>query len=195
MNPQLFAIGSLFVIILILAPGCSNDDHASMMTSTTLPGFTVAPPDGATDIRLDAGFTFTFAKPVDRGITERSVHLISEKDMADSTCPVNTMMGHGMMDMAMMDSMKMNHLMDRHSTRGYFQWNGDSTSCTFRPDSMMMPNMRYMIHMGRDMMQMMGDRMGNMGAMGGHGSGMMSRDMMYHFRTMGSTGDRHEDHH
>ncbi len=188
----LFSIAAVMIFAVV---GCSKDDHASMMTNSTSPKITVTPGDGATNVRLDEGIAFTFEKPVDRGTTERNIHLFSEKDMADSTCPMSTMMGHGMMDSAMTDSMTMNHLISRHSTHGHFQWNSDSTLCTFRPDSMMMAGMRYMIHVGREMMQMMEDRMGNMGMMAGHGSGMMSRDVMYHFQTMPATGGGHDDHH
>lgn len=190
-----YTIPITFIVALVMI-GCTND---SMSPTNNMPStyFSVNPDDGATGVNLGTVVTLTFAQPVDRAIVERSIHLISELAMADSLCPVSDSMGHGMMEMAMMDSMKINHLMDQHRTRGRFEWNDPGTQCTFRPDSMMMSNVRYMIHMGREMMQMMESRLGDMGMMSGHGSNMMSNDMMYHFRTMDTTnmGDGHEGHH
>ncbi|MBI4547193.1 MAG: hypothetical protein HY707_04380 [Ignavibacteriae bacterium] len=163
--------------------GCTNHSM-SLMDDVSSAYFSVIPNDGDTNVPLDATIVLTFAKSVDRTVVEQNVHLISELAMADSLCPVNDSMGHGMMQMAMIDSTKMNHLVDQHSMRGRFEWNDASTRCAFRPDSLMMPNMQYMIHMGREMMRMMENRMGNVGMMGGHGESMMSEDMMYHFRTI-----------
>jgi hypothetical protein len=186
------AIGSF-----LLLAGCTSDHHTSMITDPGSTNFTTIPADGAIEVRLDAGITLTFSESVDKSVTERGLHLISESDMADSTCPVNMAMGHGNMDMAMGDSSMMDHLDEYHSTGGRFYWNGDNTECTFQPDSMMQSGMRYMVHMGSEMIQMMEDRMGDMGMMGGHGSGMMSADMMLHFQTIDTTavGSGHDGHH
>jgi hypothetical protein len=86
----------------------------------------------------------------------------------------------------------MRHLDTWHATPGRFSWNAPGTVCTFRPDAMMSPTTRYMIHMGRDMMDMLGNPMG--GGMGGHGTGMMAGHMMLHFTTMDTTGG-HSGHH
>ncbi|MBI5215919.1 MAG: Ig-like domain-containing protein [Ignavibacteriae bacterium] len=187
----------LALIVVMILVGCSNDDSMTTMNNQPISSLTIAPTDGATNVRLDESITFTFIKPVDKKTTERNIHLVSQFAMADSLCPVNNMMAHGDMNMAMMDSMKMNHLMNQHNSLGRFTWNGDSTQCTFTPDSMMMPNMQYMIHMGQEMMQMMQSRMGNMGMMNNHGTGMTSNDMMYHFRTMDTTqaDGGHDSHH
>jgi hypothetical protein len=97
----------------------------------------------------------------------------------------------------MMDSAKMHHLDLIHSTRGKFVWNADNTQCTFRPDSMMAPKMQYMIHFGPDMVGMMQTKFGGMEMMSGHGSGVMSNEMMRHFSTLdtASTGSGHAGHH
>jgi hypothetical protein len=98
----------------------------------------------------------------------------------------------------MSDTGKMHHLDDVHATRGMFFWNSDSTVCTFRPDSMLSPTTQYMVHFGQEMVQMMEMRMGSMGSMSGHGSGMMSSDMMFHFTTLdsaGTGGSGHAGHH
>lgn len=189
---------ALIVMITLLSGilGCTKMDQATAPIANA--PILVAPADGATSVRLDESIVFTFAKSVDRKIVEQSVRLISERAMTDSLCPVSTTMGHGRMDMAMMDSMKMNHLMEIHSSPGKFTWNGNSTLCTFTPDSMMYPNMDYMIHMDGDMMRMMANRMGdNMSMMSGHGKTSMKDDMIYHFRTLDttSTGGGHGGHH
>ena len=184
-----------FVIVIIIAiviGGCS-ENSTSPVNTTPPENLTVSPIDGQSRVRLDAAITFTFAKPVDRAVVQRNFHLVSQRAMADSLCPVDTTMRHGMMTFAMMDSMKMNHLIQQHATRGRLIWLND-TQCALRPDSLMTPRTLYMIHMGREMMQMMEQRMGSMGMMGGHGTGMMSNDMMFHFVTMDTTGGGHGHH-
>lgn len=190
-----------FVVVVLVAigvAGCSKNSSSPSGTTRTPPAnLTVSPSDGEGNVRLNAAVTFTFGRSVDRAVVERTVHLISERAMADSLCPDSLMMSHGGMSNAMMDSSMMRHYGQVHATRGRFTWNGDSTMCTFRPDSMMAPRTQYMIHMGREMMQMMRNRMGDMGMMGGHGSGMMQDDMMLHFATMDTsgTGGGHGGHH
>lgn len=195
MKNCMLSLGGVLATLLII--GCSADDHGSMLTNPGSTNFTIDPADGAGNVRLDAGITLTFSRSVDKAVTEGELHLISERDMADSSCPVNMMMGHTDMDMAMGDSAMMDHLGDRHSTEGRFSWNGDSTQCTFQPDSMMQSGMRYMIHLGPEMMRMMEDRMGDMGMMGGHGGAMMTDHMMLHFQTLDTSGvgSGHDGHH
>jgi hypothetical protein len=192
MNKILIAV---VIVISLVVAGCSADNGASMMTNTNTSKFTVTPPDGATGVRLDAGITMSFEKPVDRDVVEWSLHLFSQQDMMDSTCPMSAMAASGMMDSAMVDSMSMNHLISSHGTPVHLEWNSVSTVCIVRPDSMMMGDMRYMIHLGPDMMQMLEARMGDMGMMAGHGEGMMARNMMIHFQTMSASSGVHDDHH
>ena len=186
--------GLLAIVFSIVMLGCQGDD--AMMQSGNQDALTISPVDEQQNVRLDGVITLTFAKPVDRKTVERDFHLLSERDMADSLCPVGQAMNHGMMSTTMMDSMKMNHLMQQHRTDGKLSWQSDM-QCIFRPDSMMMPNMQYMIHLGEDMMRMMEARMGSMNMMGNHGQGMMQEQMMYHFRTMETTklGSGHASHH
>jgi hypothetical protein len=184
------------IALALIIVGCSKES-TSPLNGPQTDNFTVDPKDGAAGVRLDAGITFSFAKSVDRAVVENNLHLISEFAMADSLCPISDSMGHGMMGNAMMDSMKMNHLMSQHRTAGKFQWNGNNTQCILQPDSMMRPNMRYMIHIGSEMIKMMESQMGNMNIMGNHGTGMTANDMFYHFTTMDTTqiGTGHEGHH
>jgi hypothetical protein len=106
-------------------------------------------------------------------------------------------MNHGSMTMAMADSAKVHHLDLIHSTRGRFFWNAGSTECTFRPDSLMTSKTQYMVHFGRDLVEMIETRMGEMVTMSGHASGMMSKEMMLHFVTLdpAASGSGHEGHH
>lgn len=180
---------AVVAVVAIGVAGCSNDSSSPMgMTPLPLANLTVDPADGQANARLDAGITFTFARPVDRAVAERNVHLISERSMADSLCPDTTMMGHGGMGNVMMDSSMMRHMSQVHAMPGRFTWNGNSTQCYFMPDSLMTPLTTYMIHIGPEMMQMMRRRMSDMGAMGGHGSGAMQDDMILHFATMDTSG-------
>lgn len=190
-----------FIAVLMLAAialvGCSKDSSTPTTVTQQSPNFATSPTDGQASVRLDAGVTLTFVKPVDRAVVERSFHLIRGRDMADSLCPVSDSMGHGMMTSAMMDSMNMNHLMEQHASRGRFVWSSD-TQCTFRPDSMMTSNTQYMMHMGSEMMRMMRDRMEGMnGGMGGHGAMFGGDEMAYHFSTLDTTssGSGHNGHH
>lgn len=180
----------------MLLAGCANDSSSPVALAPSA-SIVVNPGDGQTGVRLDAGVNLLFAKPVDRAVVERDFHLISERGMADSLCPTSPAMNHGDMTMAMTDSASMHHLDQTHSARGQFSWNVDNTECTFRPDSMMTSKTQYMIHLGRDMVGMVEERMGEMGMMSGHGSGMMSGEMMLHFSTLDTTasGDGHAGHH
>lgn len=173
----------LFIsLIAVVIVGCSKDSSspASTLGPTRL---LISPSDGQSGVLVDAGIVLTFPEPADRSVVERNLHLISETAMADSFCPVSSSMGHGDMDMAMIDPGKMIHLMDSHRTQGWFQRNAERTQCTFRPDSLMAPGTRYMVRVGREMIQMMESRMGGRGMLGGHSGGMMNNDIMYHFRT------------
>jgi hypothetical protein len=184
----------------IIITGCSENSMMNMEEQTPI---SVYPSDNAYGVRLDERIVLNFAKPVNRQIVENNFHLISEKDMADSSCSFGNDMNHGDMSMAMMDSAKMNHLMDEHKTTGRFSWNSGSTECVFIPDSFMTPNMNYMIHFGSEMIGMMNDMMGNMmggtmmNGMEGMGTGDMTGHMMLHFTTMDTTsGDGgHNEHH
>lgn len=180
---------TVVALLAIGAAGCSNDSSSPMGMTPSPPAYlTVDPADGQANVRLDAGITFTFARPVDRTVVERNLHIISERSMADSLCPDTTMMGHGGMNGVMTDSSMMHHMGQVHATPGRFTWNGSNTQCYFTPDSLMTPLTTYMIHTGPEMMQMMRARMGDMGTMGGHGFGMMQNDMMFHFVTIDTSG-------
>jgi hypothetical protein len=176
--------------------GCSKDSSSPVQSVDATP-LSTTPGDGANGVRLDAQIALSFSKSVERTTVERNFHLISERDMADSLCPVSKTMGHGNMTMTTLDSGKMHHLDQIHSTRGKFSWNSDSTRCTFAADSMMKPRTQYMMHLGREMVEMIERRVGTMKMTGGRGSGMMSDEMMFHFSTIDTTGTGrgHSGHH
>jgi hypothetical protein len=173
-----------FLIFGILVTGCSRETSSPGSPDVFLDDFLrLTPADGQTSVPLNAPVVLTFAKPVDRVAVERGLFLISEDAMSDSLCPVSQTMGHGSMVAAMADSSKMHHLDRYHSMRGNFTWNEDATQCAFRPDSLLRPRTRYMIHMNREMTLMMEQRMGMMDIMGAHGTGVMRNEMMFHFTT------------
>lgn len=184
------------IIAVVFVVGCSKEIMPTSSEINPQEFLSLSPQDGETSVRLDSPIILSFAKPVDRAAVERGLHLISERAMADSVCPISPTMGHGDMD-SMTDSSKMRHLDRYHSSTGRFVWNDDSTRCTFQPDSTMTEQTQYMIHLDGQMTQMVGQRMGNMSAMAGHGTGMMSGEMMFHFFTMdtNAAASGHSGHH
>ena len=148
----------------------------------------VAPVDGATSVRLDAGVSLNFGVAMDRAAVENGFHLVSESDMAKN-CPDSSMGSHGTMDSIMNNPGMLAHMDDFHATRGRFSWNDAGTICTFAPDSLMEPQTRYMMHMSRTMLDMMSGMGGKMPAGQMTGSG----DMVGHFST--TTADGHAGHH
>ena len=174
----------------IFLAGCSQNSQSPM--TATRQAIIVSPADGATGVRLDAEVTLTFASPMNRDVVERDVHLISEGAKTDSNCPDSTVMNHGSMEDWMADTTMMNHADLYHSVPGRFSWNETGTTCVFQPDSMMTAVTLYMIHMGREMMDMIEARDGS--GMVSHGMGTMSGDMLLHFTTM-DTADGHAGHH
>lgn len=200
MKSMLSFITALFLTALVFT-GCGKE-KAEVTAPEQSDNFIISPADQAQDVRLDSKIILTFAKPVDAQIVENGFHLISQKDMADSTCRFSKTMQHGEMNMAMMDTMKMNHLDLNHSVKGTFYWNSTNTQCVFTPDSMMTSNMLYMVHIGKNMIDMMNQKMGEMGSMMGgsmmSGTGQMSGHMLMHFTTMDTTstgGGGHLGHH
>ena len=168
------------------------------MDSTTSPltsPLEISPADGSVAVRLDAPVTVRFATGVDRAVVEQELHLVSESDMLGGSCPDLTMGSHGTMMDVMADSLMLRHMDDFHATGVDFQWNATGTECIVRPDSLMEPGTRYMVHMGSGMTRMMESRMGSMSGMFGHGSGSMGDDMRFHFTTMDTSGGGHLGHH
>jgi len=188
---SIVAVAALIAGVLIA--GCSKESSMPMSPAApAMPALSVNPADGATAVRLDAPITLAFGAPVDRAVVERDLRLISEPAISDPSCPDAATMSHPDMIHCMADSAMMRHLDNYHATPGRFSWNAAGTQCEFRPDSMMAPSTRHMIHMGRGMMDMVGGMTGS-GMMGGHGSGMMAGHMMLHFMTMDAGG--HDGHH
>ena len=178
----------VFLVALIVGvAGCSK--NTSTPTRPAAPNMLkLAPADGATAVRLDAPVTVDFGVPVDQRVVERGLHLVSQADMV-SLCPDSTMRAHGSMDAVMSDPAMLAHMEALHSIHGQFSWNSAGTVCMFAPDTLMRDQTRYMVHMGHEVLDMMG-RMG-----GTMGSGTMSSagDMFAHFTT--TTADAHAGHH
>ncbi|MBI2420232.1 MAG: Ig-like domain-containing protein [Ignavibacteriales bacterium] len=184
-----------FVSVLIAVTGCKKQSTTPTEVSTVpATNISLVPVDNQTSVQLNQGIIVDFAKSVDVSVVENNFHLISQKDMADSTCPIGAMMNHTDMAMAMMDSMKMRHLDSIHSTKGKMVWSNNNKTLTFTPESLMQPKMQYMVHIGKQVMQMMQ----TVGNMSGHSNAQMMDDMMIHFTTMdttSTTGGGHLGHH
>lgn len=179
---------ALIPVFLLLAAGCSKNTPVDPTGAAAPSVLQVTPPNGATAVRLDASVTLDFGVTVDTDTVENGFRLISEADMTGS-CPDPTMPMHGSMDAVMADSALMAHMDAYHSLRGSFAWNEPRSVCTFTPDSLMRPQTRHMIHLGRTMLEMMDRRGGSMGSGPMTGSG----DMVPHFTT--TTADDHSGHH
>ena len=175
----------------VLLAGCS-EDSPSPLSPTSARLIAVSPADGTTNVRVDAGLTLTFNSPVDRGIVQRELRLISEPAIADSVCPDSAAISHPDMGHCMADPAMMRHLDEYHATSGSFSWNATGTACTFQPAAWMIPGAQYMVHMGRGMTEMVGGSTDEM--MRDHGPGMMSGDLTLHFTTMDTNGG-HDGHH
>lgn len=175
-------------ILLVAANTSCSKQTSSPVQPVPATILTLTPADGATSVRLDAPVSFAFGVAVDPATAERGIHLVSEADMFAS-CPDPGMGAHGSMEAIMNDPTMLAHMDSLHSVRGSFEWDPAGKTCTFYPDSLMRGQTRYMVHMSRQMLDMMG-RMGS-----GMGSGPMtgSGDMVTHFTTM--TADDHSGHH
>jgi Bacterial Ig-like domain len=169
-------IASVFII------GCNKPSPVSSQSTDALQ-LSILPIDASTNVAVTTGVSLTFTKPMYRTIVTKNLFLISERNISDSLSPMSQMMDHQAMMDAMADSAKMHHLDQYHSLHGTFTWNGDSTQCTFHPDSLLTPNTQYMVHLRSEMVKMMDQQMGSMGMMGNRGTGMMSNEMMFHFTT------------
>ena len=179
----------LLMLLALFTPvvGCSS--HSTSPMAAAAPVVRLTPANGATAVRLDAPTVVDFGLAVDRATVQSGLHLLSEADMTTGLCPDPSMGSHGTMESMMSDPAMLEHLDHFHSTPGTFSWNAAGTVCTFHPDSLMKPQMRYMVHMTGDMMQMV-QRMG--GTMMG-GPMNSAGDVMVHFETMAADG--HAGHH
>lgn len=176
-RPILLSFVGLFLIVLT---GCSQDQAME----PSRPVLSIQPADGAAGVRLDTSVLLQFGVPVDRDVIERSFHLLRESSMNDSLCSGDPSVPGDMAEM-MEDGAMMEHMLQSHAASGSFQWNGN-TECSFQPDALMEPSTRYMIHMGREAMEMMSGM-----SMAGHRG--MQGEMNMHFTTVDATG--HESHH
>lgn len=174
------AVFPLAVLVVAGLSGCSRE-----MTAPEEQLVSILPADGATGVRVDASVVLSFRPPVNREIVERSLHLLSESAMNDSLCSVDSSTVGSMTEM-MGSADMMDHMMAAHSLSGQYRWNGDG-ECVFTPESPLTPGTRYMIHLGREMAEMMGGA-----TMMGH-DGSLNGDMAFHFTTLEQTS--HEDHH
>ncbi len=156
---------SLAVMLITSAfyVGCSNNSS----NPTVGDFFTISPADNSNNIGVNDVVTLQFAAPVDAKTIESNFVLISQKDIADSLCPISKNMGHSDMIKDMMDTTMMNHLKNTHWTKGTFKWNPDKTRCEFKADSSLKADTEYMMYIDSDMMNHMENMMNNSMSNGG----------------------------
>jgi len=165
-------IVALMLLSLAIFYGCSNMGNNT--TNPTPANFlSISPTNNSQNFGINDAVTLQFAAPVDTKTIESNFVLISQKDIADSTCPISKNMGHSDINKDMMDTTMMNHLKITHHTGGNFKWNSDRTKCEFKSDSSLKPDTDYIMYMGTEMMDHMKFIMSKNRMMNGGGMGMM----------------------
>jgi hypothetical protein len=182
---KMMKISSMAILGRLWVMSCNDNDD--MMQALK-----ISPKDGETGVTLNKNVILNFDTPMKRSVVQKNFHMMTIQKMqgiADSMMVYMGMMGMMTHDDSAAIYTGMMRMMDSDAMHGTFMWNSDSTQCTFDPDSLMMGNVEYSMHMGRDMMtmtgMMQGDGMmsdGNHGMMGNAG-GMMHGDMMTSFST------------
>lgn len=158
---------AVLLISFTIFAGCSNNS-----TNPAVGDYlTITPTDNSQNIGVNDAVTLQFASSVNAKTIEANFVLISQKDIADSLCPVSKTMGHSDMNKDMMDTTMMNHLKITHHTKGTFKWNADFTKCEFKSDSALKPNCDYMMYIDSDMMNHMKNMMNNSMSNGGMNMG------------------------
>ena len=170
-------LAALWGFGLLLLAGCTD----TTPTAPASQGFRLTPGNQATGVALDASVTLSFATTVDHATAEQGMHLIAEPRMYD---PDPTMGDPGSMEQVMMDPDMMQHMDQYHSTPGHFTWDG--TVCTFHPDSLLMSQTRYMVHLSGSMVHMVP----GMGGMRDDYYTNRGGDMMTHFNTVSASSAR-----
>jgi hypothetical protein len=185
----------IFLTVIFWFVGC-NQDETTMPTDAASSYFTISPSDNQSSVTQSTTITLTFSKELDKSVVEKNFRLMNERSYRDTLCPASSTMGHGSMINSMMDSIKMNHLGSIHGLKGTFVWSADSKTCTFRPDTLLLPGMQHMVHLREGISTMMENNFGSMGMMGrsGMGNGM---GMTFHFTTKssGNSDGGHDSHH
>ena len=164
---------ALLFLGMALLTGCTDTRPAP--TAPVAQELRLTPGIEATGVKLNASVTLTLATAVDRATVERGMHLIAEPTMYEY-CPDPSMGYPGSMQEVMMDPAMMKHMDERHSTAGHFAWNSAGTICTFHPDSLLLPQTRYMVHLSPSVV--------HMGAMMGNCYTNSGGDIMTHFHTV-----------
>lgn len=175
---------------IALIAGCDNNDNTMDLMS-------VSPRDGESNVALNKNVTLSFDNPIARSVVQRNFHMMTTQKMAVIRDSMMTYMGMmGMMthndSLDIYDGMM--RMMDNTAMHGMFTWNADSTQCVFDPDSLMIASTPYSMHMGQEMMSMVGMMSGdNMMSSGNHdmmgdAGGMMHGDMMTSFTTGNTMG-------
>ncbi|MBX3043148.1 MAG: Ig-like domain-containing protein [Candidatus Kapabacteria bacterium] len=162
---------ALMLISTAFFAGCSNMTDNNSGNTDAGNFLTISPADNTQNIGINDAVTIQFAAPVDTKTIEANFVLISQKDIADSLCPVSKNMGHSDMMKDMMDTTMMNHLKMTHHTKGTFKWNSNKTMCEFKSDSALSHNTDYMMYIHSDMMNHMKNMMNNSMSNGGMNMG------------------------
>lgn len=171
------ALGALLLVWLI--SGCGKSDSNMMTNSDTNNGQSltvrITPTNGATGVATNAAIGIKFSSPMDTLSVKSRLFFTGGSSMQMWMDSMNHSGGGGH-ESHHSDPNRMLMLMDSLQVKGHLTWNASMDSCSFIPDSLMMPGTTHMVIMDPGMMSGNGMKM----EMDMDGS---SEPMEYHFTT------------
>lgn len=167
------SIKVLFIIALQLAlSAVSCYEENSLSDSVLLDAepptiLSTSPPNGASGIDRYSGVMINFGGPMDTASVTANCYLCGGSEMQRLMDTMLCMGAPGGMRNA--DRDRVMSWMDSIKCSGYFVWSSNLNSCTFHPDSILMPNSEYLLFLTGHLQDYQGREMGMDGLpLGGH---------------------------
>lgn len=153
-------LGAILVVSLISA--CSNSGNDMMNNSSAPTGrsltLRVTPSNGATGVPRNAAIGIKFSAPMDTLSVMSRLFFTGGSSMQMWMDSMNHSGGGGH-ESHHSDPNRMLTLMDSLQMKGHLAWNETMDSCSFIPDSLMMPGTTHMMIMDPGMMSGAGMKM------------------------------------
>lgn len=152
----------LLVTAGVLVAGCSGDEDSVNGSGTAAQApqiVSVYPADGATGVDPATNMHVVFSDPMDTASVRRAFYFTGGApmhDWMDSLQHHTGGMGGNMGGQQMMDMTHMMSWMDSIAFPGQFMWNDSLDSCSFVPDTTLMPNTDHMMLFYGDLMDRQG---------------------------------------
>ena len=152
------ALGALLLVSLII--GCGKSGNDQITNPNTKSGLTVrmTPANGATGVATNAAIGIKFSAPMDTLSVMSRLFFTGGSSMQMWMDSMNHSGGGGH-ESHHTDPNRMLTLMDSLQLHGHFAWNETMDSCSFTPDSLMMPGTTHMMIMDPGMMSGSGMKM------------------------------------